>query len=178
MGNQAAGYPALAGLPADYIANQLDDFKHGVRQSAIMSALASTLDATQRAAVAAYYATMAVPAKPEPTPLPGGTGATLAVNGNWNQRPTGTPACDSCHGPVGIGVGTAFPRLAGQPKAYLAARLTALQKAGSEHDPLHLMHNVASQLSAAQIDAVATYYASQSANPTTLPDPAGAEAGK
>ena len=85
---------------------------------------------------------------------------------------------NSCHGPQGIGVGTTFPRLAGQPKAYLAAQLVAFQKGSRANDPLHLMRNVASQLSTAQIDAVAAYFASLPANPTSLPVPGAAQEGK
>ncbi len=178
LGNQATGFPALAGLAAGYIERQLDDFKHGIRQNPIMSGVAGGLDATQGSAIAAYYAAMPVPAKPEPTPLPGGAGETLAVNGDWNHQLTGVPACNSCHGPYGIGVGTAFPRLAGQPKAYLAAQLEAWQKGSRTGDPLHLMHNVAGKLTAAQVDAVAAYYAALPANPAVLPEAAGAEGDK
>lgn len=178
LGNASAGYPALAGLSATYIEQQLFSFKHGTRYNAIMKGLASGLNAPQRKAIAAYYAAMKVPAKPEPQPLPSGPGEALAINGAWKHVTTGVPSCDACHGPYGIGVGQEFPRLAGQPQAYLAAQLLDWRKGSRKNDPLHLMRNVATKLSAAQIQAVTAYYAALSANPPALPVPGDASGGK
>ncbi len=178
LGNAGAGFPALAGLSSAYIAQQLYSFKHGTRNNAIMTQLAGTLNGVQRQAIAAYYAGLPVPAQPEPTNLPGGVGASLAMNGVWGHQLTGVPSCQSCHGPYGVGVGAEFPRLAGQPKAYLSAQLIDWQKGSRKNDPLHLMRNVAAKLSAAQIDAVAAYYAALAANPTALPKPSDAKGGK
>lgn len=178
LGNPSAGYPALASLPAPYIEQQLASFKHGTRKNAIMTPMASSLNAAQRQAIAEYYASLKIPAKAEPNPMPGGPGAELAIDGARDGKRSGVPACDSCHGPQGIGVGTMFPHLAGQPKSYLAAQLTAWQKGSRDNDPLHLMRNVAKQLSSAQIDAVAAYFASLPANPSSLPAPGAAQGGK
>lgn len=173
LGNAQTGFPALAGLPAAYLEQQLYSFKHGGRVNAIMQSFASKLTKADRTIIANYYAHLPVPAKAEPSPLPGGAGADLAINGAWHQQLSGLPSCESCHGPYGIGVGANFPRLAGQPKAYLANQLIAWQKGSRSNDPLHLMRNVASKLNDAQIDAVAGYYAALSANPTILPKPGG-----
>lgn len=178
MGNASAGYPALASLPARYIEQQLAAFKDGARKNAIMTPTASTLTDAQRKAIAEYFAALKVPAKPEPERPPGGLGAELAMDGAREGKLSGVPACESCHGPQGIGVGTTFPRLAGQPKAYLAAQLIAWQRGSRDNDPLHLMRNVARQLSAAQIDAVAAYFASLPANPSSLPEPGMVQGGK
>ncbi len=169
MGNLSAGFPALAGLPAPYIERQLTAFKHGERKNAVMQSMANPLDAKARAAIAAYYATLPVPATPEPTKKLNTQGEALAMNGVWGGKLTGVPACDSCHGPYGIGVGVSFPRLAGQPQSYISAQLTAWKNGSRTGDPLHLMSNVATQLSAAEISAVSAFYASLSPNPTTLP---------
>lgn len=57
-GLAAAGYPALSGKSAEYIAEQLHAFKTGKRQNATMSAMAATLASDQDVAdVAAYIAT-------------------------------------------------------------------------------------------------------------------------
>lgn len=168
LGNQAAGYPALAGLPAPYIARQLDAFVQGTRINPVMKQMAGTLTPAQRKQVAGYYAAMKIPARPAPNPMPAGEGARLAMDGAWGGKLTGLPACDSCHGPQGIGVGDVFPRLAGQPAAYLEAQLGDWQSGSRKNDPLHLMRNVAGKLSAAQIKAVAAYYAALPANPSHL----------
>jgi cytochrome c553 len=178
LGQVGAQYPALAGLSSTYIEQQLYSFKHGTRDNDIMKSMSVPLDAAQRKAIGAYYAGLKVPAKPEPQPLPTGEGADIAMNGDWGNKTTGLPSCDSCHGPYGIGVGAEFPRLAGQPKAYIANQLTDWQRGSRKNDPLHLMTSVASKLSAAQIQAVAGYYAALSANPTDLPRPGDAKGGK
>lgn len=178
LGNPNAGYPALAALPAPYIERQLLAFKHGTRKNAIMSSMASPLNAAQRKAIADYYADLKIPTKAEPNPMPGGQGAGLAMNGARHGKLTGVPGCGSCHGPQGIGVGTTFPRLAGLPKTYLAAQLIAWQKGTRKNDPLRLMQNLAKQLSTAQIDAVAAYFASLPANPASLAAPGAAQGGK
>lgn len=171
LGQTSAGFPALAGLSARYIERQLYDFKHGTRDNSIMKSMAGPLNAEQRKMIGDYYAALKVPAKPEPNPLPTGLGAEIAMNGDWNNKTTGLPSCDSCHGPYGIGVGTEFPRLAGQPQAYLVAQLTDWRKDSRKNGPLHLMTYVASKLTSAQIDAVAAYYSKLSANPPHLPKP-------
>ncbi len=178
MGNAGAGLPALAGLPAPYLERQLASYKQGTRKNPLMTAQAASLDAAQRQTIAAYYAAMTVPQAPEPSPLPGGAGADLAANGAWNNSPQGVPACNSCHGPYGIGVGDAFPRLAGQPAAYLAAQMQAWQQGNRSGDPLNLMHTVATKLTQAQIEAAAAYYAALAANPSELLKPGATEAGK
>lgn len=169
LGNAASGYPALAGLSAAYIEQQLFSFKHGTRQNPIMKGLATPLNSTQRRDIARYYAAMNVPPKPEPKTLP--AGATLAMRGDWNGTTSGIPACDACHGPEGIGVAPMFPRLAGQSRAYLAAQLADWQNGSRNNDPLHLMRNIARRLTQAQITAVTTYYAALPANPIRLPKP-------
>ncbi len=178
LGQPSAGFPSLAGLSSPYIEQQLYSFKHGTRDNTIMKGMAAPLTAVQRQAIGDYYATLKVPAKPEPNPVPSGLGADIAENGNWGNKPTGLPSCDSCHGPYGIGVGTQFPRLAGQPKSYLVAQLIDWQKGSRKNGPLHLMTHIASELTTAQINAVAGYYSKLSANPTHLPRPDAAEGGK
>ena len=169
MGNSSSGFPALAGLPAPYIERQLTAFKHSERKNAVMQSMANPLDAKARAAIAAYYAALPVPATTETTTTLNMQGEALAINGAWGGKRTGVPACDSCHGPYGVGVGISFPRLAGQPQSYISAQLTAWKNGNRTGDPLHLMSNVAKQLSAAEISAVSAFYASLSPNPTTLP---------
>lgn len=169
LGNGGAGYPVLAGLAAPYLEQQLYGFKHGTRENVVMTAIAKELNAGDRKAIAAYYTGLNVPAKPEPAPRPSGPGAALALDGAWGHATTGVPSCDSCHGPAGIGVGAVFPRLAGQPANYLAAQLKDWQAGSRQNDPLHLMRNIATKLSPAQINAVAAYYAALSPNPPALP---------
>lgn len=160
MGNATAGFPALAGQPAPYLEQQLYAFKHGNRRNGIMKGFATGLDAADRKAIAAYYSALPVVA---PASLPAAPtdklGATLAMRGIGAGSDHTIPACDSCHGAGGLGVAPAFPRLAGEPAAYLAAQLKDWQTGSRNGNNLHLMHNVAVMLDAAQIKAVSAYFA-------------------
>jgi cytochrome c553 len=158
-GNAAAGFPRLAGLPAAYLAAQLDQFAAARRQSPVMGPIAKQLTGPERKAVADYYG--ALPAAPA---LGGGdkaalrqadTGRWLALRGRWDAN---LPACVQCHGPGGGGIGAAFPALAGQSSAYLAAQLHAFKSGARAGGPQDLMKVVASKLSDGDITAVANYF--------------------
>ncbi|WP_418317240.1 c-type cytochrome [Piscinibacter sakaiensis] len=171
-----AGFPRLAGLGAVYLQRQLAAFADGSRVSPVMLPIAKALTKADQAAVAAYYAAMPYPAAPSaaaparPAPpgsgaartaaasdaLPSNLGATLATRGRWSDQ---LPACEQCHGPGGTGVGAEFPALVGQSSAYLAAQLAAFKSGARPAGPLSLMAVVAKKLSAAEVTAVAEYYA-------------------
>jgi cytochrome c553 len=162
-GNAASGCPRLAGLPAGYLAEQLADFASGARRNAVMSPIANALSADARASVARYFASLPVPAAAaqEPTqsaaPQAGATGEALALNGDWKND---VPACVSCHGDQGSGIGDHFPALTGQPASYLRAQLAAWKSGTRAPGPLGLMGSIARKLSDTQADAVAAYFAS------------------
>lgn len=169
-GQPAAGFPRLARLDATYLRHQLDSFANGSRDNAIMSPIAKALDEAERKAIAAYYASLPLPAA---TPVPAiGAGAEqargeqLAMRGLWNQQ---VPGCVQCHGPRGVGVGTSFPPLAGQSATYIANQLHDWRTGKRRNDPLGLMQHVASALSDADIQAVSAWFAAQ---------PAATEGGK
>lgn len=158
-GNAAAGFPRLAGLPAPYLAAQLDNFADDKRQNPIMGPIAKQLDTAQRKAVAGYYASLAAAAAPAAAPgealRQSDSGAWLALRGRWNDN---LPACVQCHGPGGTGVGTAFPALAGQSSAYIAAQLHAFKDGTRPGGPQDLMKAVAAKLSDGDITAVSNYF--------------------
>ena len=161
-GQATAGFPRLAGLDADYLRRQLDDYARGTRANAVMQPIAKALSTDERGTVAAYYAQLPVPAKApaaKPAVRPAGdTGATLATRGRWSAR---VPACEQCHGPGGVGVGANFPPLAGQPAAYIETQLKAWQQGTRRNDPLELMQHLSRALSAQDIAAVAQWFAAQ-----------------
>jgi len=175
-GMPASGFPRLAGMPADYIAKQLRDFRAGTRENPIMQPIASALSDEEISAVANAYAArpkvnVATPSTDRPIQ---GTGAWIALRGAWDRN---IPECTLCHGPAGVGVGSTFPPLAGQSAMYLETQLKAWKgKADSEpkrqskkhvktvatrrNDPNGLMQHIAADLTDAEIKAVAAYFAS------------------
>jgi cytochrome c553 len=159
-GNAAAGFPRLAGVNASYLSGQLSAFANGERQSTIMQPFAKLLSANGRSAVALYFSSLPPPAgiktNDSAAIKPSDTGAWIATRGRWDQ---GLPACAQCHGPGGIGVGVAFPPLAGQPAAYIESQLHGWKKGVRPPGPMALMPVIVSKLSDTDISAVAAYYA-------------------
>ncbi|HEV3427283.1 MAG TPA: c-type cytochrome [Paraburkholderia sp.] len=163
-GNAAAGFPRLAGLSETYLAAQLTAFADGTRENSIMQPFAKIMSLDGREAVAQYFSSLSAPkdirTHDSADVSTADTGAWLATRGRWQED---LPACVQCHGPGGVGVGSVFPPLAGQPAAYIAAQLGAWKNGKRAPGPLALMPAIASKLSDADIQAVAQYYA-QSAN--------------
>lgn len=149
------GFPRLAGLNAEYLQKQLDAFANGQRANAMMTPIAQTLSADERAELARYYGGLGSAAATTPVPQPDSAGARLALKGRWSQR---LPACVQCHGATGAGVGNVFPALAGQSALYIENQLRGWQQGARSPGPLGLMKAIASKLSAADIRAVAAYF--------------------
>ncbi|MDE3151963.1 MAG: c-type cytochrome [Gemmatimonadota bacterium] len=171
LGNAAGGFPRIAGQNADYIQAQLAALANGTRKNAVMLPVASSLSAAERQALAAYISALPVPAA-LPTSVDSGVSAAsaaalshgerLATRGDW---PRGLPGCDQCHGPGGIGVGAAFPPLAGQPALYITNQLAAWQQKTRAGGPLDLMAAIANRMTPADVAAAAAYYAAQPPRP-------------
>lgn len=90
---------------------------------------------------------------------PAVSGATLAAQ-----------VCSNCHGVDGNSTSPNFPRLAGQPEAYLALQLKSFRSKG-RYDPagFEYMWGLSRVLTDAQIDGLAAYFHAQ----TPKPNPAG-----
>jgi len=159
-GNAANGFPRLAGLPAPYLRAQMSAFADGQRENPAMAPIARLLSADEAQAVSLYFAGLRAPELPNSAPVAAGPGGLLALDGRWSDR---LPACVACHGPGGIGVGTSFPPLAGQPALYLESQLEAWQQGKRPPGPLGLMQVVARRLSPSDIAAVSRWFAAQPA---------------
>lgn len=159
-GNDAAGFPRLTGLDAGYLVKQMQDYRSGARQNAVMAPNVDNLDDQQMADVAAWYASQ----QPTPASLPEvdsallELGQKLASTGDWDNY---VVPCETCHGPGSLGVGSAFPRLAGQHAGYIKQQLQAWKNGTRGNDPDQLMLAIAARLSDEQIEAVAAYLARQ-----------------
>lgn len=158
-GTAAAGFPRLSGLHSAYLLSQLNNFATGTRQNPVMAAFAKLLTPAERKAVADYYSMLpapsAVTSDNENALKASDRGAWLASRGRWEDN---LPACVQCHGPGGAGVGSAFPPLAGQSNAYLAAQLHAFKNGTRLGGPMNLMGVVAKKMSDADITAVADHF--------------------
>jgi cytochrome c553 len=161
-GNASVHSPRIAGQSAEYLQKQLDDFASGTRESPIMSSLAKALSEDQRQELAQHYASLSTPYLPEQAPSAQqlDRGHQLAYLGDDTKR---VQACNSCHGPDGIGVLHAAPYLAGQSSDYIASAFKAFKSGTRKNDAGELMRSVAMRLDDTDVAAVAAYFASQGA---------------
>lgn len=147
-------WPTIAGQHASYLVVQLEAYKNGQRQNALMTAMAMPLDDQDRADLAAYFSSQQVNGGvADPALL--AAGRRLFRGGNSE---TGASACAACHGPSGYGnPGATMPRLAGQQAAYTATQLRLYASGERRTDMNQMMRNVAAELSDEEIEAVASY---------------------
>lgn len=164
QGNEAAGYPYLAGQPLAYLVKQLQDFANKRRPNPIMQPFSSALSEDEIKAVASYYAQLPLPQITSAKKSPSQTtaGERLAKEGKWS---VGMPACFQCHGDQGRGIAPNFPAISGQPASYIKKQLEHWRKGERTNDPIGLMQAVVADLDESEITAVADYLSAQS--PTT-----------
>jgi cytochrome c553 len=145
-------FPILAGQHAAVIYKELQDFHSGARENPVMTVMAATLGDRDMRDLAQYYAS-----------LPGVTTRYSFVA----RRPppvvsSGSPmrniaSCAACHGPMGQKPGS--PILEGLPAAYVRMQLHAFSNGTRHNDINEQMRNIARNMTAAEIDAAAQYYA-------------------
>ncbi len=146
--------PNLAGMPAEYIAKQLEHFKSGTRVNAIMQGMAAGLTPEDMKAVGDFYYAQ--------------RGKTQAVARDQKKAERGqliyrvgiaeakVPACASCHGGTGAGIPAIYPKLQGQWPDYTLAQLKAY--ASGERKNLQ-MNAIASRLKESDLVALSEYIA-------------------
>ncbi|GGC57842.1 cytochrome c [Undibacterium terreum] len=147
--------PRLAGRPAEYLEHALTMFKSGTRASPIMQTVAQQLTEQDIQNLSIYFSQQ----RPTRLPRPVAEGTLIEAGRVLAESGAGpVPACFSCHGPGGKGVGTRFPSIAGESPEFLVSRLHQFQEraktipivAGS-------MTAVASQMSNTEIEQAAAY---------------------
>ena len=150
----AAQFPKLAGQNASYIVTQLTYFKTGKRQNPIMSGQAAGLSEQDMQNLAAWFSSQtASTGEAEAGSVK--QGEQLYRHGNKDEN---VPACEACHGPTGAGnFPMKVPALAGQHSAYVVAQLQAYAAGSRSTDPNKMMETVASRLTPAEMQAVASY---------------------
>jgi cytochrome c553 len=98
-----------------------------------------------------------------------------ALQPDPNARPVGAPpaalatACNSCHGPVGVGAATLYPILAGQNADYVAYALASYRNGSRKAVNGSNMDVFARQLQPGDIEAIAKFYSQQKPALQTVP---------
>ena len=151
-------FPRLAGQQEQYIENQLKAFRSRTRAEPdahdFMWGIAAPLSDTMIKGLAWYFSSQApVHGKPADSALTA-KGKDLFDKGVPSKQ---IPACASCHGKNGEGMGE-FPRLAGQHAVYLVKQLTVIQNALRAAP---VMHGIVKELNKDEMEAVAAYLESR-----------------
>ena len=150
----SAAYPILQGQHPDYLVKQLQEFKAGKRQNAIMTGIASTLSDADMKNVAAFYGSKQ--AKPGFAKNKDLASAGEKIYRGGVAGPA-VPACAGCHGPAGAGIPAQYPRLSGQHADYVEAQLLTF-RSGVRHNNV-AMSQIAAKLGDHDIKALADYVA-------------------
>ncbi|MBO4123420.1 c-type cytochrome [Cupriavidus gilardii] len=151
----AGAFPSLVGMPAEYLAKQLFDYREGRRVDPVMAPIAKALKDDEIAAVARYYASQPAPSL---TLSEGGQSAALTLHAAGDNG-RALPACANCHGVGGEGQGFLLPRLTGQPADYLVKQLEAFRTGSRHNDDDGAMRGIAQRLGEADARALASFYA-------------------
>lgn len=146
--------PNLEGQPAAAVYKQLRDFKVAARTNAIMSPFAVKLSEQDMLDLAAYYSYL--PRQSGFHPDPAVAAPQIVVRGAPMRN---VPVCSSCHGTSDAKLGT--PWLEGQSAVYIKAQLQAFATGARRNDISEQMRNIARQMTTAEIDEAARYYASR-----------------
>jgi cytochrome c553 len=146
--------PNLEGQPGAAVYKQLRDFKVAARTNAIMSPFAIKLSEQDMLDLAAYYSYL----PRQSGPHSGATAAAPQIVARGAPM-RNVPACSSCHGTTDAKLGT--PWLDGQSAAYIKAQLQAFATGARRNDISEQMRNIARQMTPAEIDEAARYYASR-----------------
>ena len=146
--------PNIAGMPAQYIAKQLELYKCGQRNNAVMQGMAANLSESDMKALGHYYFTQRA------TPNAKALNKELAEAGQKIYRmgipESKVPACSGCHGGAGSGIPAVYPRLAGQWQEYT---LGALKSFASGERKNTQMQAISGRMREKEMQAVAEYIA-------------------
>jgi cytochrome c553 len=144
--SQMPGMPNLTAQSPEYFDVAMKAYQNGGRPGSMMSAMVSSIDEESIQNMALYYALQ----EPQRT-ANGGSGD--AVAGRTAAQP-----CSTCHGADGNMAAADMPTLAGQDAVYLAASLRAYANGQRDHAQ---MVGASAELSDAEIEDLATFYAEQ-----------------
>jgi cytochrome c553 len=161
-GDDRRYFPRIAGKPAGYLYNQLQNFRAGRRQYPLMTWMVEHLPDAYLHEIADFFSSQHLPypppAAPDAAPSVLERGRLLATKGDPTLK---VPACMACHGQKLTGVAPAIPGLAGLPRDYVNAQFGAWRnKVRRAHAP-DCMAAIAARLSLADVAAVSSWLAAQ-----------------
>ncbi|WP_018881101.1 c-type cytochrome [Thioalkalivibrio sp. ALE30] len=158
QGQSQPPFPRLAGLPEQYLVEQLEAYRDGLRPNATMARIAQHLNDEEIEAISRHYAEMEPAGGPHDVPGDlAERGREIALAGLPERN---VQSCASCHGNEGRERNPSLPPLAGHPPRYLMAQLQAYAHGARETSLAGLMQGIVSELEEEEMAALAAYYAS------------------
>lgn len=155
-------YPRIAGKPAGYLYNQLQNFRAGRRQYPLMTYMVDHLSDDYLREIAAYFSTQHVsaPVLARGSVPPGQLerGRELVLKGDAALK---VPACVACHGQRLTGALPGIPGLVGLPRDYINAQFGAWRNGTRRAHAPDCMATIAGRLSLADVAAVSGWLASE-----------------
>jgi len=139
--------PMVGGQHAEYIESALKAYRSGDRSHGTMKAQASNLSDENIADIAAFFSAM------EGNSRPSHVNATMANNGKEKSA-----VCASCHGAIGDGDNSSYPKLAGQYESYIVQALKDYRSGDRKNA---IMSGFAGTLKIEDIRELAAWFASQ-----------------
>ena len=164
------GVPNIAGQRPVYLHLELKMYQAGGRGNTAMTNTVKYMNDDAIMKVSAYYASqdpaepMAVPAKAaaaKPNALSAGKAAAVA--------------CGGCHGEAGVSKMAGTPSLIGMDPKYFVVAISAYKGGQRKHD---MMKELVSELTEADINNIALYYALQAPDKAKTPAAGNVAAGK
>lgn len=146
--------PKLAGQHPQYLIKQLQEFKSGKRNNAVMKGMVAALSDDDMRNIAYWVTSKQAKAGFAKDKELVAMGERIYRGGIADRR---VAACAGCHSPNGAGIPAQYPRLSGQHADYSAAQLKAFRD-GVRLNSLP-MTQVAAKLNDREIKAVADYVA-------------------
>ena len=146
--------PKLAQQHPEYLVKQLQEFKSGKRNNAIMTGFASALSDQDMKNIAYWLTSKQAKTGFAKDKELVSIGERIYRGGIADRQ---VPACAGCHSPNGAGIPSQYPRLSGQHAEYTSTQLTAFRD-GVRKNNLQ-MTQVAAKLNDREIKAVSDYIA-------------------
>jgi cytochrome c553 len=166
-------FPRIAGKPAGYLYNQLQNFRAGRRQYPLMTYMTEHLSDDYLREIATYFSAQRLPAPVlARAGLPPGQlerGRELVMRGDAGLK---VPACVACHGQRLTGALPAIPGLLGLPRDYINAQFGAWRNGTRHANAPDCMATIAGRLSLADVAAVSGWLASEPPPDDDNDDPA------
>jgi cytochrome c553 len=155
------GFPKIGGQRAEYLEAQLKAFRDRTRADpmaqAYMWGMTSQLGDDMIQKLAAFYSGQKPPQGRAGDPKLVQAGKAIYEGGIPQAK---VPPCATCHGKNAEG-NAGFPRLAGQHAEYLVKQLVLFKSAGRAGSNAVVMHNITTEISFDQMQAVAAFLMSK-----------------